>query len=72
MANGADGMENAMMQLSVVIKRVKAGLIRKVPVPKTNFDTIWISEPRQPVDQRLTDAKKQISALGGRICFLAE
>jgi hypothetical protein len=62
--NRAAGAAGTFVQLPVVISHVKPGLIKRVVVPETNIQTVWVAEPPSP-----NDAKREASAVNGVITF---
>jgi hypothetical protein len=60
----AAGGGGTFVQLPVIINHVKPGLIKKIVVPETNIQTVWVAEPPSP-----NDAKRQASSFNGVISF---
>jgi hypothetical protein len=64
-----DVSNTTVMQIPLLIRGLKPGLIRKVAVPPTNVDTLWISEPQPPNDNKVLQASRTVSSIGGTYLF---
>jgi hypothetical protein len=49
-------------QIPIVLKQLIPGRIKRGPI--TNFDTVWIAEPKFPSDTQMNDAKKLVGTEG--------
>jgi hypothetical protein len=66
---GVANSESTVMQLPVVINRLTPGLIRRVAVPASNVDNVWVREPGQPDESQMQGAKRESASIGGITTF---